>query len=47
MPDPPEPRVAYPDDGKIGVINRPRGPSREEDELAAWFRLEDQVGSGD
>jgi uncharacterized cupin superfamily protein len=39
--------VAYPDAGKVGAINRPPGPHREEDELAAWFRLEDRVDSWD
>jgi uncharacterized cupin superfamily protein len=35
--------MEYPDDGKIGVISRPPGSTGDEDELAAWFRLEDQV----
>ena len=39
--------VAYPDSGKVGVINRPPGSAGDEDELAAWFRLEDQVDSWD
>jgi len=29
------------------VINRPPASAGDEDELAAWFRLEDQVGSWD
>jgi hypothetical protein len=29
--------VAYPDSGKVGVINRPPGSAGDEDELAAWF----------
>jgi uncharacterized cupin superfamily protein len=39
--------VAYPDSGKVGVINRPPGSAGDEDELAASFRLEDQVDSWD
>jgi uncharacterized cupin superfamily protein len=39
--------VAYPDSGKIDVINRPPGSAGDEDELAAWFRLADQVDSRD
>jgi uncharacterized cupin superfamily protein len=39
--------VGYPDAGKVGVINRQPGPHAGEDELAAWFRLEDQVGPED
>jgi hypothetical protein len=37
--------VAYPDSGKVGGINRQPGSAGDEDELAAWFRLEDQVDS--
>jgi uncharacterized cupin superfamily protein len=39
--------VGYPDAGKVGVINRPPGSAGDEDELAAWFRLDDRVGSWD
>jgi uncharacterized cupin superfamily protein len=39
--------MEYPDEGKVGIISRPPGSPGDEDELAAWFRLEDQVGHGD
>jgi uncharacterized cupin superfamily protein len=35
--------MVYPDSGKVGVISRPPGSRGDEDELAAWFRLSDQV----
>jgi hypothetical protein len=47
MSDPGSAVVPYPDSGKVGVINRPPGSAGDEDELAAWFRLEDQVDSWD
>jgi uncharacterized cupin superfamily protein len=36
--------IVYPDSGKVGVLSRPPGSAGDEDELAAWFRLGDQVG---
>ena len=35
--------MVYPDSGKVGVISRPPGSRGDEDALAAWFRLDDQV----
>ena len=35
--------VVYPDSGKVGVLSRAPGSPGDEDELAAWFRLGDQV----
>jgi uncharacterized cupin superfamily protein len=35
--------MEYPDEGKVGMISRPPGSPGDEDELAAWFRLDDQV----
>lgn len=35
--------MLYPDTGKVGVISRPPGSPGDEEELAAWFRLGDQV----
>jgi uncharacterized cupin superfamily protein len=35
--------MVYPDSNKVGVISRPPGSPDDEDELAAWFRLDDQV----
>jgi uncharacterized cupin superfamily protein len=35
--------VVYPDSGKVGVLSRAPGSQGDEDELAAWFRLGDQV----
>jgi uncharacterized cupin superfamily protein len=35
--------MVYPDSNKVGVISRPPGSPGDEDELAAWFRLDDQV----
>lgn len=35
--------VVYPDSGKVGVLSRAPGSRGDEDELAAWFRLADQV----
>ncbi len=35
--------MAYPDEGRVGLISRPRGSRGDEEELAAWFRLDDQV----
>jgi uncharacterized cupin superfamily protein len=35
--------MVYPDSKKIGVISRPPGSRGDEDVLAAWFRLGDQV----
>lgn len=35
--------MAYPESGKVGVISRPPGSVGDEDELAAWFRLDDRV----
>jgi uncharacterized cupin superfamily protein len=35
--------VVYQDSGKVGVLSRPPGSAGDEDELAAWFRLEDRV----
>jgi uncharacterized cupin superfamily protein len=35
--------IVYPDSNKVGVISRPPGSRGDEDELAAWFRLSDQV----
>jgi uncharacterized cupin superfamily protein len=35
--------VVYPDSDKVGVLSRPPGSAGDEDELAAWFRLGDQV----
>jgi uncharacterized cupin superfamily protein len=35
--------IMYPDSGKVGVLNRPPGSAGDEEELAAWFRLGDQV----
>jgi uncharacterized cupin superfamily protein len=35
--------MVYPDSGKVGMISRPPGSRRDEDELAAWFRLSDHV----
>jgi uncharacterized cupin superfamily protein len=36
--------IVYPDSDKVGVLSRPPGSAGDEDELAAWFRLDDQVG---
>lgn len=33
----------YPDSGKVGVLSRAPGSPGDEDELAAWFRLSDEV----
>jgi uncharacterized cupin superfamily protein len=35
--------MVYPDSEKVGVISRPPGSCGDEDELAVWFRLGDQV----
>ena len=35
--------VVYPDSSKVGVLSRAPGSPGDEDELAAWFRLDDQV----
>jgi uncharacterized cupin superfamily protein len=35
--------LVYPDSGKVGVISRPPGSKGDEEALAAWFRLADQV----
>jgi uncharacterized cupin superfamily protein len=35
--------VVYPDSEKVGVLSRPPGSVGDENELAAWFRLRDQV----
>jgi uncharacterized cupin superfamily protein len=35
--------MVYPDSNKVGVISRPPGSPGDEDELAAWFRLDDRV----
>jgi uncharacterized cupin superfamily protein len=35
--------MVYPDSDKVGVISRPPGSRGDEDDLAAWFRLSDQV----
>jgi uncharacterized cupin superfamily protein len=35
--------IVYPDSDKVGVMSRPPGSAGDEDELAAWFRLGDQV----
>jgi uncharacterized cupin superfamily protein len=35
--------MVYPDSNKVGVISRPPGSPGDEEELAAWFRLDDQV----
>ena len=35
--------VVYPDSDKVGVLSRPPGSAGDEEELAAWFRLGDQV----
>ena len=35
--------VVYPDSSKVGVLSRAPGSPGDEDELAAWFRLGDQV----
>jgi uncharacterized cupin superfamily protein len=35
--------MVYPDSNKVGVISRPPGSAGDEDALAAWFRLDDQV----
>lgn len=35
--------MVYPDSAKVGVISRPPGSRSDEDDLAAWFRLSDQV----
>jgi uncharacterized cupin superfamily protein len=35
--------MVYPDSGKVGVISRPPGSRGDEDELAAWFQLSEQV----
>jgi uncharacterized cupin superfamily protein len=35
--------VVYPDSGKVGVLSRAPGSVGDEEELAAWFRLDDQV----
>jgi uncharacterized cupin superfamily protein len=35
--------MAYPDEGRVGLISRPPGSRGDEEELAAWFRLDDQV----
>jgi uncharacterized cupin superfamily protein len=35
--------MVYPDSGKVGVISRPPGSRGDEAELAAWFRISDQV----
>jgi uncharacterized cupin superfamily protein len=35
--------VVYPDSDKVGMLSRPPGSAGDEDKLAAWFRLGDQV----
>jgi hypothetical protein len=35
--------VVYPDSNKVGILSRPPGSAGDEDELAAWFRLADEV----
>jgi uncharacterized cupin superfamily protein len=35
--------VVYPDSAKVGVLSRAPGSPPGDDELAAWFRLDDQV----
>ena len=35
--------IVYPDSAKVGVLSRAPGSAGDEDELAAWFRLGDQV----
>jgi uncharacterized cupin superfamily protein len=35
--------MTYPDSNKAGVLSRPPGSLGDEDELAAWFRLDDAV----
>jgi uncharacterized cupin superfamily protein len=35
--------MVYPDEGKVGLISRPPGSRGDEEDLAAWFRLDDQV----
>jgi uncharacterized cupin superfamily protein len=35
--------IVYPDSGKVGVMSRPPGSRGDEDALAAWFRLADEV----
>jgi uncharacterized cupin superfamily protein len=35
--------IVYPDSDKVGVLSRPPGSAGDEDKLAAWFRLDDQV----
>jgi uncharacterized cupin superfamily protein len=35
--------IVYPDSDKVGVLSRPPGALGDEDELAAWFRLTDEV----
>jgi uncharacterized cupin superfamily protein len=35
--------VVYPDSSKVGVLSRAPGSAGDEEELAAWFRLGDQV----
>jgi uncharacterized cupin superfamily protein len=35
--------AVYPDSGKVGVMSRAPGSPGDENELAAWFRLEDAV----
>jgi len=39
--------MEYPDEGRVGLISRPPGSKGDEEELAAWFRLDDQVGYWD
>ena len=35
--------IVYPDSGKVGVLSRPPGSQGDEDALASWFRLDDEV----
>ena len=35
--------VVYPDSSKVGVLSRAPGSPDDEEELAAWFRLGDEV----
>jgi uncharacterized cupin superfamily protein len=35
--------IVYPDSEKVGVLSRPPGSAGDENELAAWFRLGDEV----
>jgi uncharacterized cupin superfamily protein len=35
--------VVYPDSDKLGVLSKPPGSPGDEDEIAAWFRLDDRV----